>query len=69
VPPSVPCVPGETRVKVACASPQPTLEGPCTWTGTRVGRLIITYHGRTFREPPTRKPCPRCHGPVKQATP
>ena len=55
-------------VKVCCANPQPTLAGPCTWTGTRVGRLVTTSRGGTFREPPTRKPCPQCGGPVKEST-
>ena len=55
------------KVKVECANPQPTLAGPCTWTGTRAGRLITTYKGREFREPPTRKRCPQCGGPVKEA--
>jgi hypothetical protein len=59
------------RVKVQCANPQPTLAGPCGWTGLRAGRTITTWSStlggmRTFREPPTRKPCPRCGGPVKE---
>jgi hypothetical protein len=53
-------------VKVACVNPQPTLAGPYTWTGARTGRLVTTSHGRTFRESPTRKRCPRCGGPVKE---
>jgi hypothetical protein len=53
-------------VRVRCVNPQPTLAGPCTWKGTRAGRLITTYRGRTFREPPTRKRCPRCGGPVEE---
>ena len=61
--------PAEVPVKVQCANPQPTLAGPCGWTGTRTGRLITTYRGRTFREDPTHKRCPRCGGPVKQAVP
>ena len=52
--------------KVACANPQPTLAGVCTWTGTRIGRTVTTSGGRTFREAPTRKRCPRCGGPVKK---
>ncbi len=56
------------KVKVQCVNPQPTLAGPCTWKGTRQGRLITTYRGRTFREPPTRKRCPRCGGPVTEVT-
>jgi hypothetical protein len=57
------------QVKVQCANPQLTLAGPCTWKGIRAGRLITTYRGRTFREEPTRKPCPQCGGPVKEAAP
>jgi hypothetical protein len=60
------------RVKVRCVNPQPTLDGPCTWSGLRAGRLIsrsdgTRWNGRTWRESPTRKRCPRCGGPVKEA--
>ena len=54
------------RVKVACVNPQPTLYGRCTWTGTRTGRTITMVGGRTLREKPTRKRCPRCGGPVEE---
>ena len=53
------------RVKVSCANPQPTLAGPCTWSGTRAGRLIAYPNGRLVRESPNRKRCPRCGGPVQ----
>ncbi len=55
-------------VRVRCVNPQPTLQGFCYWKGTRRGRLITTYHGRTYREEPTRKRCPRCGGPVRLDT-
>jgi len=53
-------------VKVRCANPQPTLDGPCTWTGVRAGRTFENWNGKRIWFPPTRKRCPRCGGPVKE---